>query len=82
MNRIRRFTANIRLKPKFMIVFCSLLLVSVLTVLSTSMYVFHQYERELYRNTSQFLNMSIDSIESEFSAIDKTSSYVVTGDAV
>lgn len=73
---------NIRLKPKFMLVFCSLMLFSVVTVLATSVYVFRQYEEELYRNTSQFLNMSIDSIEQELSAVDKTSAYVVTGDVV
>lgn len=82
MKLMRQFANNIKLKPKFMIVFCSLMLISVLTVLLTAICVFHQYEKELYRNTSQFLNMSIDSIESNLSAIDKTSSYVIIGDAV
>lgn len=50
---------NIRLKSKFMLVFCSLMLLSVAMVLTTSVYVFHRYEKELYRDTSGQLNNSI-----------------------
>lgn len=71
-----------RLKSEFMLVFCSLMLLSVATVLTTSVYVFHQYEKELYRDTSLVLNMSVDSIEQELSAVDTASSYVVMGNAV
>ena len=67
---------NIRLKSKFMLVFCSLMLLSVATVLTTSVYVFHRYEKELYRDTSLVLNMSVDSIEQKLSAVDTASSYV------
>ena len=73
---------NIRLKSKFMLVFCSLMLLSVATVLTTSVYVFHRYEKELYRDTSLVLNMSVDSIEQKLSAVDTASSYVVMGNAV
>ena len=70
---------NIRLKSKFMLVFCSLMLLSVATVLTTSVYVFHRYEKELYRDTSLVLNISVDSIEQKLSAVDTASSYVVMG---
>lgn len=73
---------NIRLKSKFMLVFCSLMLLSVATVLTTSVYVFHRYEKELYRDTSLVLNISVDSIEQKLSAVDTASSYVVMGNAV
>lgn len=73
---------NIRLKSKFMLVFCSLMLLSVATVLTTSVYVFHRYEKELYRDTSLVLNMSVDSIEQKLSAVDTASSYVLMGNAV
>ena len=65
-----------------MLVFCSLMLLSVATVLTTSVYVFHRYEKELYRDTSLVLNMSVDSIEQKLSAVDTASSYVLMGNAV
>ena len=58
------------------------MLLSVATVLTTSVYVFHRYEKELYRDTSLVLNMSVDSIEQKLSAVDTASSYVVMGNAV
>ena len=82
MNRVRRWWGNLRLKSKFMLIFCSLLLTSSITVVSLAFLAFYQYDRELYQNTSQLLNTCIDTLESDLTTIDQIGVWSVSNDAV
>lgn len=73
---------NLRLKTKFMLILCSLLLVFGAVILSASFLVFRQYENELYQNTSQMLNMAIDTVESDLDAVEQAGALTLSNDAV
>ena len=82
MKKLRGRVADMRLKTKFLgIHFTSLVAASVI-ILVSAFFVFHQYEGALYRNTSQMLNMTVDSIENDLYAIEQAGIWTVCSDGV
>lgn len=79
---LRQKLSNLPLKRKFIVVFCSMLLVCCTVILCAAFFVFHQYENELYKNTSQILNMAIDTMESDLEAIEQAGTWTISNAAV
>lgn len=79
---MRKQVRGLCLKKKIMTVFCALLSLSLAVVLAASFFVFHQYDEELYENTSQILNMTAEMVESELDAIEQAGAWAATDKAV